>query len=202
MHEIAVLLACLLLTACSKDGKPSGEPKHAAPAPASAPQAGLSSVQIATPAEVAAMKLALDTEGLRLFNTVSGASRLIPFGAAREDVIRSLTAALKKAPGKQENNAECANVFVPWDNGLSVWFRDGRFVGWFVRQDSSATLATASGIKVGSSRADLDSVYSPKIVKSTLGVEFNAGALSGWLDGPGPNARITALWSGDPCVAR
>ncbi|UUZ54004.1 hypothetical protein LP419_36805 [Massilia sp. H-1] len=32
--------------------------------------------------------LALDAEGLRLFNTVSGASRLIPFGTARDDAQR------------------------------------------------------------------------------------------------------------------
>lgn len=206
LKKTAVVL-CLLLAACSETRQaaapvPAPATAPQAAGPAATPQPGLNAVQVAPPAEVAAVRLALDSEGLRLFNSVSGASRLIPFGAGKDDVIRSLAMALKKQPGQQQNNAECANVFVPWDNGLSVWFRDERFVGWFVRKDGDATLATASGVKVGSTRAELDSAYSAKIVNSTLGVEFSAGALSGLLDGTGSSAKITDLWSGDTCVAR
>ena len=82
-----------------------------------------------------------------------------------------------------------------------MFFAKERFVGWSVTA-GSPPVTTASGLKVGSTRAELESAYAAKIAKSTLGVEFSAGALAGLLDSEKTDARVTDLWAGVTCNAR
>jgi hypothetical protein len=193
MKVIASLVLAVVLAGCKQQAAPVAAPQ---------PQANaVNTVQVATPAETAAMKLALDAEGLRLFNTVSGASRLIPFGTGREEAQRAFAAAVKAQPLEQEEISDCGAAFARWPGGLVTWFADGKFTGWSAGADSTG-LATASGLRPGSTRAELDAAYSAKIVPSTLGVEFSAGALGGMLDSRRPNAKVTHLWAGTTCLAR
>jgi hypothetical protein len=64
-----------------------------------------------------------------------------------------------------------------------------------------------NGIGVGTTRADLERAFSVEWVPdSTLGHEFLIGgdeyALSGLVDGTGPDARVTVIWSGTVCQYR
>jgi hypothetical protein len=145
--------------------------------------------------------LALEGEGLRVFDSETGASRALPFGTAMEPTLAAL-AALRGAPAEQAVNEECGAAFASWD-GLTAWFDEGRFVGWAARSGGTGQpLTTASGVGVGSTRAELESAYDAEIAPSTLGEEFRAGALSGLLGSAEPDARVTDLWAGTACVFR
>jgi len=189
----APALLVLLAAGCREQAAPAAPP---VPAPNN-----VSAVQVATPAEMAATRLALDPEGVRLFHTVSGASRLIAFGTTRTEAQRAISAASKAEPLEQEDSPDCGAAFARWPGGLQAWFRDGKFSGWSVGPDSVA-LSTAGGLHPGSTRAELDAAVRATRVPSTLGVEFSAGALGGLLDGTGPTARVSQLWAGTTCLAR
>jgi len=145
--------------------------------------------------------LAVEGEGLRAFNLLTGSARALAFGSGRGDTLTMLEAALGKAATEQGENIDCGARFARWDNGLSVWFSKDRFVGWSLGE-SGATLTTASGIGIGSTRSELESAYSASIAPSSLGTEFSAGGLAGLLDSAKPQARITNLWAGATCIAR
>lgn len=195
--SVAMLLA---LAACRQPKEPS--PAPAAPVPSvKSHAAGVAAAQVIAPSEAAASRLALDAEGLRLFNAVSGASRLIPFGTTKADAMRAISAAQKVPLRAQGSNADCGATYAAWVNGLTVWFAKERFVGWSATAGAAA-LTTASGLKVGATRAELESAYAVKIAKSTLGTEFSAGALAGLLDSDKPGAKVSDLWAGATCNAR
>lgn len=201
MNRLATLAVLLVLAACRQPEHPQSPATEPPAATVKSHAAGVAAVQVIGPAEAAASLLALDAEGLRLFNSVSGASRLIPFGTTKPDALRAIGAAQKSPVRSQGNNAECNAAYTSWNNGLTVWFNQERFVGWSATA-SAAPAATASGLRVGSSRSELESAYAAKVAKSTLGTEFMAGALAGLLDSDKPDAKVTHLWAGVTCLAR
>jgi hypothetical protein len=201
MHRLAPLVLLFAMAACRQAEPP---PATAADPPVpivKSHAAGVAAAQVIGPAEAAASRLALDAEGLRLLNAVSGASRLIPFGTTRTDALRAIESAQRTPARATGVNDACRAAYVAWKNGLTVWFGGERFVGWSV-QAGEAGPGTAAGLKVGSSRGELDGAYAAKIGKSTLGTQFRAGALAGLLDSDRPDARVTELWAGVTCIAR
>lgn len=144
--------------------------------------------------------VALDGEGLRVFATSNGSSRLIAFGTMRDEAMRALQAALGTASDRGEN-IDCAASHGTWPNGLTGWFADGKFVGWSVGS-ANATVATASSLRVGSTRGELEAAYDARIAPSSLGTEFSAGGIAGLLDSPDGDAHVTDLWAGRTCIAR
>ena len=197
----STLLAGLLLltAACEERAAPAPKPAQpAAVAPARAP-AGAPAPAKAAPAAT----LALDGEGLRIVETASGSTRLLPFEAPAEQVLAAL-ARLGRGEPERSSNDECGAgtlVFAGWPDGLQVSLQEDRFVGWFLGE-AAPGLATMSGVRVGSTRAELEAAYAAEIAESTLGTEFNAGGLGGLLSGPGKDARITDLWAGTNCFFR
>lgn len=201
---IAALCAALLLTACGGEEEPetkavSAEPSAPAAAPAPAPVAA---TPADTPAAAAKPVLAVEEEGLRLFDAASGSARPLAFGTPTEQVVT----ALEGIRGKAERGtlSECgagALDFVNWKDGLSLLFQEGRFVGWAL-DERGGTVTTASSIRPGSTRWELEAAYKVKVEESTLGTEFYTGAISGLLDGKGADARITNMWAGVNCVFR
>lgn len=149
--------------------------------------------------------VALDGEGLRVVFAPSGSTRLIPFGADSAQVLYAVTRALG-APTRRGASAECGAGpmdFASFENGLSIDFQQGRFVGWSARESPTAkTLTMMNGLGVGSTRSTLDSSLVNTVTATSLGEEFSSGPLSGILDGTGPTARITNLWAGVNCIAR
>ena len=201
MTKAGYLVLTLGLLGCDRSAEPAATPLPLErPAQvASSHAAGVAKVQILGPAEAAASGLALDGEGLRVFNMVSGASRLIPFGTAQADTLRSVGAA-QKTPGSSVSNAPgCNATGVSWDTGLTVWFAKERLVGWSSAA-SPAPPATAAGIRVGATRRELTNAYAATFTRSTRGQAFSAGTIAGLLDSDRPGALITQLWAGQTCV--
>lgn len=183
----------LCLAACSQE---AADPADAtaiaeAPAPEPAPAA-------ATPL------LNLTGEGLALVDAETGSSRALDFGV-EQAMARQAVAATGRAPLEENTNPECPAgplAFTEFAGGLNLWFQDAKFVGWALRADAAPELRTAAGLGVGSTRAELESVYDVTVEESTLGHEFRAGGLSGLLSSAAPDAKVEALWAGVSCVFR
>ena len=224
MNRLAHLTALLLLAACAPDAAPppvAAQPEDslvedpvntAAPPPAASPPAA--------PTMAEAPALAIDGEGLRLFNPANGAARPLPFGTARSIVLTALAGRGVPDLGTQTECGAGPLDFATWRDGLKLYFQADKFTGWAIDRGATRavttpravtiprtvtaprTLTTVSGIGLGSSRAELDAAYAIAVVQSTLGTEFTAGGLAGLLDGPGPRAKITNLWAGTSCNFR
>ncbi len=197
------VLACLFgLVSCRQAETPPVPPPPPV-ATVKSHAAGVAAAQVIAPAEAAASRLALDGDGFRLFNSVSGASRLVPFGSTKADVLRILDAALKVPVRGRGHMDDCGASFVAWNNGLTAWFAKDRFAGWSATAASGASPpATAAGLRVGAARKLMAAAYDAKIAQSTLGTEFSAGALAGVLSSDQPDAHVIALWAGSACIAR
>ena len=201
MNRLALSTALLLLVACAPDAAPSPvaaqpedslveDPVNTAAAPPAAP----------TMAEAPA--LAIDGEGLRLFNPANGAARPLPFGTARALVLTALASRGAPELGTQTECGAGPLDFATWRDGLKLYFQQDKFTGWALDRRAARAVTTAAGIGLGSSRAELEAAYAIAVVQSTLGTEFTAGGLAGLLDGPGPRAKITNLWAGTSCNFR
>lgn len=190
MRAVVALISTLLLGACA--GGTFGADAVRDPVDASS-----SSVDSAHLPFV----LALEGEGLRAFDAVTGSSRPIPFGTPRADVLNILQTSQGNPPQEQGENLDCNLTYATWADGLTVSFAQDRFVGWFVRAGSGAW-TTASGIGVGSTRAELESVYQVQVQATSLGTEFAIGEMGGTLDSSGADARVIHLWAGQVCLAR
>lgn len=150
--------------------------------------------------------LALDSQGLRVVNASTGATREIAFGTKEADVVSILTN-LRGKPLSRGVNQECGAGplgFANWADGLSLQFNKGRFAGWNVdgRNKAATKLTTISGVGTGSTRTQLNKAYTVKVSQSSLGTEFSAGRLGGLLSGSKPTDRVTSLWSGTTCFFR
>jgi hypothetical protein len=146
--------------------------------------------------------LALDPDGLRIFNAATGSARAIPFGL-KANVVSILTR-LRGKPRVQSINEECGLGFAQWSDGLTLQFREEKFVGWFLndRNAESRNLATSAGIGIGSTLTDLQEAYTIEVSQTTLGTEFAAGELWGLLSGSQPTDKVTSLSSGATCTFR
>ncbi|OGT59677.1 MAG: hypothetical protein A3E01_04225 [Gammaproteobacteria bacterium RIFCSPHIGHO2_12_FULL_63_22] len=183
-----IIWLAIALASCSKKEPASGsQPRQPELAPA----------VVSAPGWV----LALDGEGLRIFNSNTGASRLLAFGDDARQSMETLGRVLGEQPPVSVENEECQVDFARWSNGLTVWSSNSRFTGWSVAP-GSPTLSTASGVKIGSTRVELESAYDAEIMESSLGTEFLAGGLAGVLDSARPDAKISNLWAGETCIAR
>lgn len=163
--------------------------------------AGSQGLVPAGPGADSTILLAVEGEGLRLFDASSGSSRPLPFGLSEAEVMRIVTRALEAEPYETGGNVECGVRYANWAEGITLRFttRDG-FVGWSLRDGSRFT--TASGIGLGSTRAELESSYDAEVFASSIGEEFVAGGMAGILDSPSPDARVQHLWAGVSCIAR
>ncbi len=195
----------LLLAVACGEGKP--ELRVESPSSAAQPEA-----QPDSQPEGVLMRtqMALSGEGVMLVNGETGSTRALDFGENADRVLTALTAVLGE-PSARGVNGECGAgpmEIVSFTAGLSVNVQRDQFVGWSLRKvvHTSGTrplpLTTMSGIGLGSTRADLESAYSARIARSTLGMEFIAGGLQGLLETEGKTAPITDLWAGANCVAR
>ncbi len=80
-----------------------------------------------------------------------------------------------------------------------------QFVGWSLNPGRGAGPAptTMAGVGLCSTRAEVESAYVIKVKKSSLGHEFSTtSGLYGLFDGAGPQAKVSAMWSGTSCVFR
>lgn len=157
--------------------------------------------------------VALTSNALQLVDPSSGSTTEIPFGTPFDKLVAVLNTVLQSNVTGTDVNNECGAgpiKFANWDNGLSLAFQESTtkewlFAGWYVdAPTANATpLSTMSGIGIGSTRAELEEVYSIEVSESTLGHEFSTDSeLYGILSGTGKNATIEGLWSGVTCFFR
>lgn len=207
-RRLAAAVLALLSAGCQRD--PAAEQSAAAPvagasetlAPAT-PAATAAATTTTTAAAMAnAPGLAVDGEGLRLFDPDTGASRPIPFGTPWDRAIAALAAFGEPATGRNEECEAGPLDYARWPDSLTLYGRDGAFVGWFADSGAAGRVSTAAGIGPGSTRQDLEGPYQAEVFESTLGTEFTAGSLSGLLDSPHPDSPITAMWAGTSCSFR
>ena len=146
--------------------------------------------------------LAVESEGLRLFNPKTGAARPIAFGTTRAEALKALS--FRGAPSTG-TNGECGAgplQYANWPDGLGLFFQDDKFVGWNADDRGKSAIATASGIGPGSTRAELEAAYTAKISETTLGIEFAAGGLFGIFGSRDSTAKVTYMWAGVSCNFR
>ena len=188
----AAVLALALLAACSPESDPATQmTSNSMPATA----------EPSRPASEAPA-LAVEGDGLRLFDHASGAVRDLAFGTPRDEVLGALNF---RGPPETGRNEECGPGpldLALWPDGLNLYFQDGKLSGWALDERSKGTITTASGIGIGSSRAELAEALTIEVAETSLGTEFSAGQLAGLLGGPGANARVAALWAGTTCIFR
>lgn len=147
-------------------------------------------------------QLALEGEGLRVFTVATGSSRAMPFGIDKAAALAMLESVQRAPPSSQGENIDCGATNAIWPDGLTVWFANKKFVGWSVALVGSP-LSTAGGLKVGTTRAEVENGASvARIAPSSLGEEFTSGAVAGLLDSAEADARVTNLWAGAACIAR
>jgi len=186
-----IMAAVLAAAACTEAEAPAAaETPVTAPAPTAA-----------GPAQ-AEGGLAIEGEGLRLF-AASGSATPIPFGTSQADVLAAVTRYVGGATPEVATNSECGEgpvQFAQFPNGLKLAFQDEKFAGWF--QDA-AGLTTVDGIGVGMTRAGLDEARTIEIdPDSTLGVEFRAGDIGGFLTADGAAGTVASLYAGTTCFFR
>lgn len=145
--------------------------------------------------------LALAGDGLQLVDPNSGRTRMIAFDTPRSETL----ALVKSALGDPSAMSRCdvaplANA--QFGDAMALHFENDRFVGWSANPRSGRSLSSMSGVRIGSTRAELEDSMVAEVSQTSLGTEFNAGGLSGVFSGGGQDARIEALWAGMTCIAR
>ncbi|WGM31661.1 hypothetical protein [Brevundimonas sp. NIBR11] len=187
------LTAVVALAACDRSQTPAAPTEPAAPATAPAADSGPS---------VGDSGLALEAEGLRLFDD-TGAARAIPFGTPQATAIASLAASIGGAVPEVTTNAECGAGPVQsakFSNGLQLLFQNDQFQGWFVDQ---AGMTTVDGMGVGSTRGSIEGSRTIEMQEdSTLGAEFDSGGVGGFLTDATPQGTVTGLYAGLTCFFR
>jgi len=195
MRRAAVSLIVLaLVAACDPPAPAAPERNSAAPAKPVAPAAPAAAAE-----KAADPALAVEGEGLRLFVGANASARPLPFGTPRDAVLGAL--AFRGAPGTGELS-ECGAgplTYAEWQDGLTLYFQEGRFAGWALDKPG---ITTAAGVGIGDTRAELESASSVSVSESTIGTEFVSGDLAGLFEGKGKSARITNMWAGANCIMR
>lgn len=184
------LAACAATEAPEPAPSPTASPARAKPVPTPSPSA--------SPAAGERLALSVDGEGLR-FVYPNGRTVPLAFGAARAQAITATTAALG-APGESGTNADCPTGpvrFARWASGFTLHFRNEVLVGW----TGAPGVANMAGIGVGSTRRALTEALAAEVEQTSLGTQFTAGGLAGILASDAPDAKITAMWAGEGCVA-
>lgn len=198
-RPLLLLSASLALAACRGEAPPT-------PAPSAAPTAGVAAETVepttAAPVTVAEPALAIEGEGLRLFDPATGSARPLPFGMAWERVQEALAYRGKPATGRNEECGAGPLDYAQWEDSLTLYGQGGQFVGWFIDSRAEGRISTAAGVGPGTTRQDLEAAYAAEVFESTLGTEFAAGNLSGVLDSPHPDSPVSALWAGTSCNFR
>lgn len=148
---------------------------------------------VSTPREPEPPVMTLDASGLR--PTIS--QLRIDFGRAQTGVIDTVSRLLNEGPDTITTTAECGAgpvTAAAWDDGLTLNFQDGRFVGWV---NADADLAVAGGFRAGQPRLEMPQV---SFQVTTLGTEFSRSDIFGLLTED--DAAIRLLWAGTTCFFR
>ena len=205
---VSAALLCVLTAACGRGGNVSVANNAATTAPAAnvtaaAPAAPASNnAQAAVPANPS-QNIELVEDGFTSGSVGLHHNNMIRFGQPQAQVVEQVTAILG-SPSETGRNNDCPSGAVDFVNygSLGLHFEGGRFVGW-VLDGPSPALETYHGLAVGTQRSALvDELAAEVDSNSTLGTEVSVNGVGALLSGPGPEARVTNLFSGVTCFAR
>ncbi len=158
--------------------------------------------------------LALTSNALQLVNSQTGSTREIPLGKPLGETVETINNVLQTKVSSIGINGECGAgplKMAVWKNGLNLIFKEQRsnkewqFAGWYLGKVAGNVqkLTTMAGIGIGSSRQEMESAYTIKVNKTSLGYEFSTSSgLYGIFDGAGKHAKMTDMWSGLTCIFR
>lgn len=121
----------LALAACSPDAPPK-------------PVAPKTTVKAPDPNALPVYRVAVAPGGLLLTDSRGGAAKPADFGL-RQSLLIAILARSFGPPDEGQDKA-CAKDFARWSNGLTLWFDGGDFVGWSLKQPTSA-IGTAPGLE-------------------------------------------------------
>ncbi len=154
--------------------------------------------------EAAGLAVDLAPDELTLVEA-SGKTHHAGFGVERAVAVKMVSAALG-SPIEEAASQDCgegALGYTTFRDGLSLYFQEGKFVGWDLDGRENGKFTTMNGIGIGSTRAELEKSGSEvQVEDSSIGHEFRIGELSGLLSAPGPGGKVTNLWAGSTCIAR
>jgi hypothetical protein len=133
---------------------------------------------------------------------------MLTFGSLRAPVETEMAKVFGEARDAG-TNTECGAgpiAFTEYPGGLSLNFQEGALVGWSLRDSDAegADIATAEGIALDSSEAELAEAYEVEMIAdSTLGEEFTTPAgIFGFLTGEGATREVESLHAGTNCFFR
>ena len=197
----------LLLAACSGEAEQTGErasgEKVAAPEATGSPPAESQANDARPTAAVReAAGILVDGQGLRQVEAANGVMTLLAFGTPRATVDRIAGEALDRAPDTSLSQ-ECGAGAMAFSQfgALTLNYMDGRFVGWYLDGRNGSSLATASGVGIGTARARVMDLVKPQLIEdSTLGDEFYSEpqGLGGFFE----NGKVASLYAGTNCFFR
>lgn len=146
--------------------------------------------------------IAVDGQGLRLFDPGTKATAQVAFGRSKTDVLALL--ARLRGPSENGTTEDCGDLyFANWPDGLNLVFENDLFAGWGLDRRAAGVFASASDIGPGSTRDQLNTAHPDvQVENSSVGVEFEAAGFAGVLDGARKNSKITDMWAGTVCIAR
>ncbi|MBO9711294.1 hypothetical protein [Sphingomonas sp.] len=126
------------------------------------------------------------------------------FGAARDIAVQIVGGALG-APTAQGTNSECGAG--PLDNvdfagGLTLFFQDGKFVGWNVDGRDGSPHRLPNGTGIGATLAQLRDKGDVAVQDTSLGTEITMGEVGGLVTGNTPEGKLTDFWAGTTCAFR
>ena len=133
-----------------------------------------------------------------------GTTRQLPFGLAQSATLEIVSKTLG-APIEQNAAQECGAgplTVANYRGGLGLYFQEGKFAGWDLDGREDGGFTTGAGIGIGATRQALEAAGPVTVEDSTLGIEFQAGTMSGLLSSGDTKGKVTNLWAGMTCIAR
>ncbi|MES2096335.1 MAG: hypothetical protein V4459_06220 [Pseudomonadota bacterium] len=170
------------------------------------PLAGSMGVAAAAPAKKAVATLILRAEGLSIVGRTPTPIRAT-FDTTRAKAIATI-ASIRGPAIKTGRIEDCGSGtpmdFAKFKGGLDLYFIGGKFVGWYIDEGADASLKTMKGVGLGTTRKAFKAAYpAATIEESTLGTEYGSDdAGSGLFASDKPDAKVTAMWAGQTCIAR
>lgn len=151
--------------------------------------------------EAAAQAGVLARDGI----TLAGSSRPLTFGESQADVLARAASSLG-GPPTQAREAGCRNGDfdqASWTTGLTLVFKEGRFVGWLADRRLPADYVSRAGIGFGRTVADMKRGNAGLILSDTpQGRQFGFDGMWGEVRQPGDAASLDSLRSGETCSRR
>jgi len=171
----------------------------ASPSPSAAPSGSASAIPGTTPPPPGAgpPPAGAPASPLELRGDDLGVTRV---GAPFREAVTAVTGVLGEAEGDPASDVSCvsADAEVTWGT-FRLASSGGQVAGWV---STSTTLQTPSGVRVGTTLADLQRVYGERLrtypASPDAGVTFDVQgvALGGSLSGDGPAAVVAGLFNG------